>query len=170
MGRGGVFIGVDQTGGLQRLNDAARGAQRMHAWAVQQGMPDGTHAELITDAAGKVTLESDLRRQSMPSLRGAGVDQLILYFAGHGVNINRNEFWLLTGCSTENECCDQRQRRRSSWRATAASNTSSSSPTPAGLRRPGSKHRASTASTPSPTTRRRRQGKTSRPVLCLLPR
>jgi hypothetical protein len=50
--RAGLFIGVDQTGGLQRLNDAARGAGRMHAWAVQQGMPD---AKLITDAAGKVT-------------------------------------------------------------------------------------------------------------------
>ena len=55
MGRGGVFIGVDQTGGLQRLNDAAKGAERMHAWAVQQGMVDGTQAELITDGAGKVT-------------------------------------------------------------------------------------------------------------------
>ena len=64
--RAGVFIGVDKTGGLQRLNDAASGAQRMHAWAVQQGMPDGTHAKLITDAAGKVTPDQ-IFRQSMPS-------------------------------------------------------------------------------------------------------
>ena len=55
MSRAGVFIGVDQTGGLQRLNDAAAGARRMHAWAVSQGMPDKTHARLITDESGKVS-------------------------------------------------------------------------------------------------------------------
>ena len=93
--RAGVFIGVDQTGGLQRLNDAARGAQRMHTWAVQQGMPDGTHAKLITDAAGKVT-SSQIQEEIDAITKGAGVDQLILYFAGHGVNISRNEHWLLS--------------------------------------------------------------------------
>jgi hypothetical protein len=93
--RAGVFIGVDQTGGLQRLNDAASGAQRMHAWAVQQGMRDDTQAKLITDAAGKVT--PDQIFDAIDSItKGAGVDQLILYFAGHGVNISRNEHWLLS--------------------------------------------------------------------------
>ena len=95
MGRGGVFIGVDQTGGLQRLNDAAKGAQRMHAWAVQQGMADGTQAKLITDANGKVT--SDQICDAIDAVTGgAGVDQLIVYFAGHGVNISRSEKWLLS--------------------------------------------------------------------------
>jgi hypothetical protein len=93
--RAGVFVGVDQTGGLQRLNDAASGAQRMHAWAVQQGMPDGTHAKLITDAAGKVTPDQIFDAIAAIT-QGAGVDQLILYFAGHGVNISRNEQWLLS--------------------------------------------------------------------------
>jgi hypothetical protein len=93
--RAGVFIGVDQTGGLQRLNDASKGAQRMHAWAVRQGMPDDTHAKLITDAAGKVT--PDQIFDAIEAItKGAGVDQLILYFAGHGVNISRNEHWLLS--------------------------------------------------------------------------
>ena len=95
MGRGGVFIGVDQTGGLQRLNDAAKGAERMHAWALQQGMVDGTQAKLITDSAGKVTPD-----QIFDAIRaitgGAGVEQLIVYFAGHGVNISRSEKWLLS--------------------------------------------------------------------------
>src|ERR1700704_4919926 len=93
--RAGVFIGVDQAGGLQRLNDAAAGAQRMHAWAVEQGMKDGTQAKLITDAAGKVT--PDQIFDAIDAItKGAGVDQLILYFAGHGVNISRNEHWLLS--------------------------------------------------------------------------
>lgn len=40
MVRAGVFIGVDKTGNLQRLSDAATGAKRMHEWALAQGMPD----------------------------------------------------------------------------------------------------------------------------------
>ena len=58
--RAGVFIGVDRTGELQTLNDAAAGAARMHAWAVAQGMVDGTHARLLTDADGQtVTARPD---------------------------------------------------------------------------------------------------------------
>lgn len=93
--RAGVFIGVDKSGDLAKLNVAAEGARRMHAWALSQGMRDGTHAKLITDAAGKVSPDQvyDAIEQIVD---GAGVDQLIVYFAGHGVNINRNEHWLLT--------------------------------------------------------------------------
>lgn len=96
MVRAGVFIGVDKTGNLQRLNDAAAGAKRMHDWALAQGMPDGTHAKLITDAGGK-KVHPDLIYDAIKEIiDGPGVDQLVLYFAGHGVNINRNEHWLLT--------------------------------------------------------------------------
>src|SRR4051794_37693385 len=51
--RAGIFIGVDRTGDLRPLRDAAAGARRMHQWAIGQGMPDGTHATLITDAGGR---------------------------------------------------------------------------------------------------------------------
>ncbi|HEU5135737.1 MAG TPA: hypothetical protein VFU13_11380 [Steroidobacteraceae bacterium] len=93
--RAGVFIGVDQTGNLQKLNDAATGAKRMHAWAVAQGMPDKTHAKLITDEAGKVSC-SQVFAAINEIIDGPGVDQLIVYFAGHGVNINLGERWLLS--------------------------------------------------------------------------
>ncbi len=96
MVRAGLFIGVDQSGGLQRLNDAAEGARRMHEWALTQGIPDQTHAKLITDAGGK-KVHPDLIYDAIKAIiDGAGVDQLLLYFAGHGVNINRSEHWLLT--------------------------------------------------------------------------
>lgn len=96
MRRAGVFIGVDQTGQLQKLNDAAAGAERMHQWALAQGMTDGTHAILITDRGGaKVT--PDMIFDAIKSvIDGPGVDQLLVYFAGHGVNINRSEHWLLS--------------------------------------------------------------------------
>lgn len=94
--RAGVFIGVDRTGDLQELRDASRGAQRMHAWALAQGMVDGSHAKLITDSGcGKVRAD-EIYEAIETIVSGAGVDQLIVYFAGHGVNIKRNEVWLLT--------------------------------------------------------------------------
>jgi len=93
--RAGVFIGVDQTGNLQKLNDAAAGARRMHAWALAQGMPDKTHARLITDEMGKVSC-SQIFDAIKEIIDGPGVDQLIVYFAGHGVNNNLSERWLLS--------------------------------------------------------------------------
>ena len=96
MVRAGVFIGVDKTGQLQKLNDAASGAKSMYEWALSQGMPEGTHAKLITDAGGQ-KVHPDLIYDAIKAIiDGPGVDQLILYFAGHGVNLNRNELWLLT--------------------------------------------------------------------------
>jgi hypothetical protein len=93
--RAGIFIGVDQVGELPRLRDAAAGAQRMYEWGVAQGMTPVTHAKLITDAEGKVRAEQII--DAIEELvKGAGVDQLIVYFAGHGINVNRNEHWLLT--------------------------------------------------------------------------
>jgi hypothetical protein len=94
MVRAGVFIGVDKTGNLQRLTDAAAGAERMHQWALGQGVPP-ENAKLITDANGKVAPDQiyDAIKQIID---GAGVDQLLLYFAGHGVNISRGEQWLLS--------------------------------------------------------------------------
>src|SRR5689334_2076972 len=94
--RAGVFIGVDKTGGLQKLNDAAAGARRMYEWALAQGMTDQSHAKLITDAGG-VKVDPDLIYDAIKEIiDGAGADQLIVYYAGHGVNINRSEQWLLT--------------------------------------------------------------------------
>ncbi len=94
--RAGVFIGVDKTGGLQKLNDAAAGARRMYEWALAQGMADKSHAKPITDAGG-VKVNPDLIYDAIKAvIDGPGVDQLIVYYAGHGVNINRSEQWLLT--------------------------------------------------------------------------
>lgn len=93
--RAGVFIGVDQTGGLQRLFDGANGAANMHAWGIAQGMR-AENTKLITDATGKKVTPDDISNAIKGIINGPGVDQLIVYFAGHGVNINRSEHWLLT--------------------------------------------------------------------------
>jgi hypothetical protein len=94
--RAGVFIGVNNTGNLRELRDAAQGARRMHEWALKQGMEDNTHAKLITDEGGKEVTSRQIFKAIREIIEGPGADQLILYFAGHGVNINRSEHWLLT--------------------------------------------------------------------------
>ena len=94
--RAGVFIGVDRSGDLQPLNDAVAGARRMYAWALAQGMTDGRQAKLITDADGKKVDPELIYDAITDIIDGPGVDQLIVYFAGHGVNINRGEHWLLS--------------------------------------------------------------------------
>ena len=94
--RAGIFVGVDKTGNLQKLNDAAAGAKLMHDWAVTQGMVSPSQAKLITDAGGTKVTPDNIYDAIKEIIDGPGADQLILYFAGHGVNINRNEHWLLT--------------------------------------------------------------------------
>jgi hypothetical protein len=96
MARAGVFIGVDKAGDLQKLNDAAAGARRMYEWALAQGMVKETHAKLLTDADGKKVRPDEIYDAIEAIIHGAGAEQLIVYFAGHGVNNNRNEYWLLS--------------------------------------------------------------------------
>jgi hypothetical protein len=98
--RAGVFIGVDRTGALQQLNDAAAGARRIYDWAIGQGMLKGTHAHLITDEGGGKVTPDQVYDAIKTLIDGAGIDQLVLYFAGHGVNINRCEHWLLSDAPT----------------------------------------------------------------------
>jgi hypothetical protein len=100
MVRAGVFIGVDRSGDLQQLQDAAAGAKAMYEWALAQGMPDKTHAKLITDSGGRKVQPDQIAEAIQEICQGAGVDQLIVYFAGHGINI-RGDRWLLTDAPTK---------------------------------------------------------------------
>lgn len=96
MVRAGVFVGVDHSGPLEPLQDAAAGASRMYEWALSQHM--GDMAELITDAKGKVTpgIIFDAIQDKLARCPSSALEHLVLYFAGHGVNINRCEQWLLS--------------------------------------------------------------------------
>lgn len=68
----------------------------MHAWALRQGMKDQVAAKLITDESNRTITPGEIYDAIYEILDGPGVDQLIVYFAGHGVNISRHEHWLLT--------------------------------------------------------------------------
>lgn len=94
--RAGIFVGVDRTGQLPLLHDAAEGARRMRDWAVGSGMVAPEQATLLTDAGGATVTPDQIYAAIAGIVDGPGVDQLLLYFAGHGVNINRSEVWLLS--------------------------------------------------------------------------
>ncbi|MDQ3724317.1 MAG: caspase family protein [Actinomycetota bacterium] len=89
-----VLIGVDRTGGgLPVLRDAAASARRMEEWAQAQGMK---HVVAITDEDGK-SVDVSIIKKAIRDLTELGtVERLIVFFAGHGININRGERWLLS--------------------------------------------------------------------------
>ncbi len=93
MVRAAVFIGVDKAGGLTPLQDAAAGARRLRdGWAAEQSF---AYTELVTDADGaKVTL--DRVYDAVGRVLRPDVEQLVVYFAGHGINVARHECWLLS--------------------------------------------------------------------------
>lgn len=91
MKRAAVIIGVDRTGTLPRLNDASLGARKMADWAESQKFD----TVLITDQSAPVTAQ-DIRAAVTKFVKKGVYEQLLVYFAGHGVNIRYGEYWLLS--------------------------------------------------------------------------
>jgi hypothetical protein len=89
--RAAILIGVDKTGDLPRLKDAARGARLMQTWARAQGI----EPVVLTDETEPVTVDQ-IKRAVRTLVEAANVSQLLVYFAGHGVNLQRQEYWLLS--------------------------------------------------------------------------
>jgi len=92
--RAAVLIGVNKTGELPELSDAVNAAKNMEAWALKQGMRRD-QVLLFTDEQKSVDVATV--RKAIFKLIGSGtVEQLIIYFSGHGVNIRLGEYWLLS--------------------------------------------------------------------------
>jgi hypothetical protein len=93
MERAAVFIGVKKTGGLPELQAVTSGVQQMANWARSQGIP-GNRIKVLTDEAGEVrAYQISDAIEELVSL--TTVEQLIVYFSGHGVN-KGGEYWLLS--------------------------------------------------------------------------
>lgn len=92
MGRAAILIGVNKTGGLPALSDAVTGAKAMAVWAKAQGMAE---VHCFTDDSGPVVV-ADIRKAIRAIIEEGTTEQLIIYFAGHGVNNNYAEYWLLS--------------------------------------------------------------------------
>jgi hypothetical protein len=93
MERAVVLIGVKKTGNLPELQAVTSGVKHMADWARSQGIPDG-RIKVLADEAGEVRVHQIA--DAIEEIVGlTTVEQLIIYFSGHGVN-NRGEYWLLS--------------------------------------------------------------------------
>ena len=100
MSRAAVLIGVNKVVGrnqrLAVLNDAVRGALAMRDWVLAQGF-DPDLVKCFTDADEPVRI-ADIQDAIAELLVDpmAGIGQLLVYFAGHGINVSGTERWLLS--------------------------------------------------------------------------
>ena len=97
MKRAAIIIGVKKTGGLHELQAALDGADQMKTWAENHGF---TSIALITDEKAPVTV-AEIKKAVNAVLELDKFDQLFIYFAGHGVNLLYNEYWLLSGAPVD---------------------------------------------------------------------
>ncbi|MEK7466636.1 MAG: caspase family protein [Planctomycetota bacterium] len=94
-----MLIGVRKSGSLQTLHTAAENARAMAAWA---GSQQFKHVHVITDEAGRVDV-ARIKKTITELVDLRTIEQLIVYFSGHGVNRNRSEYWLLTGAPRDSQ-------------------------------------------------------------------
>src|SRR5687768_2167660 len=95
MQRAVITIGVKKTGGLPELAAAQQSAAAVADWArTHQKMP-ASRVKLITDEKRGVT--RDRIFEAVEAITKLGfVEQLIVYFSGHGINSGLYEQWLLS--------------------------------------------------------------------------
>src|SRR3954468_6139377 len=89
--RAAVIIAVRNAGDLPELQAALDGAKAMQKWAK-------AHFEsvvTITDEKKPVTA-SQIKKAVGKIVDAGAYDQLLIYFAGHGVNLSYSEYWLLS--------------------------------------------------------------------------
>lgn len=94
--RAAVLIGVSRAGDLPALQAVGTGLAVMERWAQDQGMARDAVVVLSDVDDGQVDSAAVFR--AVAAMTGyPGLRQLMVYFAGHGVNNGQNEFWLLSG-------------------------------------------------------------------------
>ncbi len=92
MNRAAVIIAVQSAGNLPELKAALDGAKAMAKWAKAQGFKP---VRLITDEKRPVTAKK-IRDTIKELVDASSYEQLLVYFAGHGVNLHYSEYWLLS--------------------------------------------------------------------------
>ncbi|NHT19642.1 caspase family protein, partial [Cellulomonas sp. IC4_254] len=97
MARALVLVGVARTGGRFPELPAVPGAvAAVRTWATEQGVPDDL-VLTFTDDDGSPVTSGDVLAGVRALVDRGDVDQLVVYFSGHGINTGNAEFWLLTG-------------------------------------------------------------------------
>ena len=94
MKRAAVLIGVHKAHTLPELQAVWKGVHAMETWALSQGLASEL-VRTITDETGKVTPQQ-IKDAIKEFVERGDLDQLIVYFSGHGVNLKYGEYWLLS--------------------------------------------------------------------------
>ncbi len=100
MQRAAVLIGVKKTGSLPQLEAVSASIEAMSEWARGQGMSE-KFVRVVTDDNGPVTAQR-IKNEIKELVALTTIDQLIVYFSGHGFNVE-SEFWLLSDAPTDTD-------------------------------------------------------------------
>ena len=93
--RAAVLIGIGNIAGMAPLPGAVSGALDMAAWATSQGWDS---VQVFSDAGGQPVSYQTVFQHIDSLLRPRSLQQLLLYFAGHGQCWAVDaDFWILTG-------------------------------------------------------------------------
>ena len=100
--RAAILIGVGKTGGLPVLLGAADDAAKMRDWLASEGF----QSTLITDTKDGVPATGVVKAEeiatSIRALTDLGtLEQLVVYFSGHGYNNFDTEIWLLSNAPAQ---------------------------------------------------------------------
>jgi hypothetical protein len=90
--RAAVVIGVNKPGDLPKLDGAASGARAVAQWLRDEGFSD---VKLFADDEGPVRAVTISDAVGALVDRGT-LDQLVIYFAGHGYIGHQAEYWMLS--------------------------------------------------------------------------
>lgn len=90
-----VLIGVQNAKQLPKLQAAWSATAAMKNWALAQSI-DPALIRTLTDENGKDVRVRDVQDVITDLVDRGDIEQLIVYFSGHGINVGRNEYWLLT--------------------------------------------------------------------------
>src|SRR4051794_12250176 len=92
--RAAVVVGIDQVGSARPLKAARAGARAMAAWLTAEGFD----VRLLVDDPGTPVKASDVYEAVNGYVRRDTVEQLVIYFGGHGfLKGTGDEYGLLPG-------------------------------------------------------------------------
>ncbi len=92
MQKAAIVIGVNKTGDLPVLSAAASGASKVAGWLAREGF----HVEKFLDTRRPVAA-GDIFAAVAKLVDQGTLEQLVIYFSGHGFLSSASEHWMLSG-------------------------------------------------------------------------
>jgi hypothetical protein len=99
MDRAVLLIGVRKSGTLPELQAVQSGLAKMRKWVRTQGI-SGELVKTISDSRRRRVRSVDIYDAVEQFTQLRTLQQLIIYFCGHGVNNDYSEYWLLSDAPT----------------------------------------------------------------------